>query len=172
MESLTKSLVEYGRLLKDTDLQRAFKGLMEFMMLLRADLRKQYPDLDVSENFYQGYLDISFFTISSKELKEKGLKVAVVYRHDQVQFEGWLAGRNREIMSKYHKLFSTVPLDGDRLSADETGMSSIIERILVKEPDFDRPEELKQQITNGINQFMEKIEELLSSREEPDDRNT
>lgn len=161
MESLTKSLVEYGRLLRDTDLQRALKGLMEFMMLLRTELRKQYTDLDVSENFYQGYLDISFFTISSKELKEKGLKIAVVYRHDQVQFEGWLSGRNRATMSKYHKQFSAFPLDDDRLSADETGMSSILERVLVKEPDFDRPKELVQEIESGINQFMEKIVTLV-----------
>jgi hypothetical protein len=39
---------------------------------------------------YQGYLDISYFSISTKALKDRGLKFALVYQRQKGCFEMWL----------------------------------------------------------------------------------
>lgn len=163
MESLGKSLYEYGKLLKETSLQKAYKGLMQYIIVLRKHFKEKYPEYEVSGNLYQGYMDLTFFTLTSKEVKQKYLKYAVVFKHDKMQFEVWLSGRNRTIMSAYHKKFSNYQLKNYFLTADEKGMASIVEAVLVGEPDFDNPIELTKQIEMGVINFMKEIENILLS---------
>lgn len=163
MESLSKSLSEYGKLLKETDLQKAYKSLMNYMKELRKHFKEKYPEYDVSENLYQGYLDLTFFSLTTKLANQKQLKYMIVFRHDSTQFEVWLSGRNRAIMSEYHKKFSKDPLKNYFLTADAKGMPSIIESILVKNPDFDNMAKLTDQIDIGVINFIQEIESTFSA---------
>lgn len=75
-----------------------------------------------------------------------------------MKFDVWLSGKNRAVMSKYHKNFSKVPLDNYLLTADAKGMSSIIETTVVENPDFDHPTELTKQIDTAVINFIQDIE--------------
>ncbi|WP_027107862.1 DUF7000 family protein [Lacticigenium naphthae] len=158
MESLNRSLSEYGKLLKETNLQKAYKGLMHYVKLLRTHFKDKYPEYEVSANFYQGYMDVTFFSLTSKLAKEKDLKYIVVFKHDKMQFEVWLSGKNRVVMSEYHEKFSKYQLKNYFLTSDEKGMASIVGTVLVENPDFDNLPALTKQIDAGVISFIKNIE--------------
>ncbi|SFC23824.1 hypothetical protein SAMN04488102_10485 [Alkalibacterium subtropicum] len=158
MASLNESMIAYGKLIKETELQEAYKGLMQFMKELRTHLKENHPDYNVSANLYPGYLDLTFFSFTTELTKAKDLKYMVVFIHEKTEFQVWLSGRNRKVMSAYHEKFKSYPMGDYRLTSDETGMSAVIESALVEDPDFDQLTELTQQIEKGIKRFKEVIE--------------
>lgn len=158
MESLNKSLYEYGKLLKETNIQEAYKELIQYISELRRWFTEKHPEYDVSASLYQGYLDLTFFSLTTELAMQKDLKYMVVFKHEDMQFEVWLSGRNRGIMSKYSEKFSAYSIGHYVLNADQKGMSAIIEATLVKEPDFDDLPILTKQIDSGVMEFIREIE--------------
>jgi hypothetical protein len=54
MKSLQKNISEYRKQLEKGKLQKAYRGLMEYIMGLRTHFMKTYPDNIVSGNIYYG----------------------------------------------------------------------------------------------------------------------
>lgn len=165
MASLNEQLIEYGKLIKETDIQEAYKGLMQFMTGLRNSFKENHPEYDVSANLYQGYMDLTFFSLTTEMTKEKDLKYMVVFIHEKMQFQVWLSGRNRKVMSAFHDKFSTYALENYTLTDDIKGMSAIIEGTLSEEPDFDHLSELTNHIETGVMNFIQDIEKNYLSSE-------
>ncbi|GEK88254.1 hypothetical protein SAMN04488100_11833 [Alkalibacterium putridalgicola] len=163
MASLNESMIAYGELIKETDLQQAYKGLMQFMKDLRTHLKEKHLEYDVSANLYPGYLDLTFFSFTTELSKKKDLKYMVVFIHEKTEFQIWLSGRNRKVMSAYHEKFKSYKMGDYTLTSDETGMSAIIESSLVEDPDFDQLTELTRQIDTGIDIFIKDIEKKYVS---------
>lgn len=76
MKNLNQLISGYTSQLQQGDIQLAYKGILEYIGKLRADIVKKYPSCDIS-SIYQGYMDMSYFSLSTKILKDKGLKIAV-----------------------------------------------------------------------------------------------
>ena len=106
MKSLNELIEEYTQYLQQGEMQIAYKGILEFLGKLRAEFIKKHPDYDVS-SVYQGYMDMSYFSLSTKSLKDKGLKIAIVYLHEKGGFEVWLSARNRDIAKNYVSLLNS-----------------------------------------------------------------
>jgi len=85
----------------------AYKGILEFLGKLRAEFVKEHPHYDVV-SIYQGYMDMSYFSLSTKSLKDKGLKIAIVYLHEKGNFEVWLSARNRDIAKSYVSYLTVI----------------------------------------------------------------
>ncbi len=165
MVTLNEQLIEYGRLIKETDIQEAYKGLIQFIKELRLYIKQKHPEYDVSANLYPGYMDLTFFSLTTELAKQKDLKYMIVFIHEKMQFQVWLSGRNREVMSTYHKKFKTYPVKEYTLTEDVTGMSAIIEAVLTENPDFDDLSELTKRIDTGVKVFIGDIEKKYLSRE-------
>ena len=136
MRKLNRLIHNYTCLLQEGELQIAYKGILEFLGQLRADIVKRHPDYDIS-SVYQGYMDMSYFSVSTRFLKDKGLKIAVVYLHEKGSFEVWLSARNREISKQYESLFCGESLDGITVFHDEKNPDAILACTLVSSPDFE-----------------------------------
>lgn len=162
MKSLKNSLQMYQKLLRETDMQVAYRELITYITKLQGNFKTKYPEYEISKGLYRGYLDLSFFTFTTEELKSKQLKIEVVFLHKEMRFEAWLSGRNRTIMSTYNKKLKGYNLGEYLLANDEKGMDSIIEGILVREPNFDNLNELTAEIENNIVKFVNDIKEILS----------
>lgn len=163
MGSLTKGLREYRELLQKTDLQHAYKGLIQYMLVLQKHFKERHPEYEVSDHFYQGYMDLTFFSLVSDQAKQKALKYMVVFNHEKMRFEVWLSGRNRAVMSEYHQKLRSQPMGNYRLTADEKGMAAIIVAVLVEEPNFDDPLELTALLDKGVSHFIQEIENRFLS---------
>ena len=64
MSSFNDLLSNYKAQLSEGDTQKAHQGLLRFMLSLRNEFKKRLPSYGASANFYQGYMDVSFFTVT------------------------------------------------------------------------------------------------------------
>jgi hypothetical protein len=155
-ESLNQEIQEYRLQLQKGYLQKAYKGIMAFMSELKTMLGKKYPEY-IAGALYLGFMDMTYFAFTPPSLKTKNLKIAIVYLHEEGRFEGWLGGINRKIQAEYIRLLSQKQHGNYTLSRVQPGVDSILESILVDDPDFDHPEELKQQIESKITLFIQDV---------------
>jgi len=160
MESLNNHIREYMTQLGKGQIQKAYKGIMVFMTGLRTYLEDRHPD-SVTSALYFGYMDMTYFAFTPCGLRDRKLKIAVVYLHEGGRFEVWLGGSNRKIQAEYIDLLSRKNIGRYKLSQVYPGVDSIIESTLVEHPDFDHPEELKEQIEKKLIEFIDDVISIL-----------
>ena len=164
MSGLTDEIRIYQQQLNLGHIQKAYRGILLFLSRLKADLDRSHGDFYTSA-LYAGYMDMSYFACTPKTLKEKQLKIAVVYLHGAGRFEAWLSAGNRKIQAEYVSLLSRINLHGNELSLSAPGADSILSRILESAPDFDAPQQLSELLEERLLQFIEDVTSILSSME-------
>jgi hypothetical protein len=162
MESFHEYMDEYKKQLKKRAIQKAYKGLLEYIMDLRTYFNKQYPDYFVSGSIYYGYMDMTYFSFFPESFKQRKLKVAIVFIHNTFRFEVWLAGYNKQVQSRYWKLFKESNWNKYRIVSTTKGVDSILEHVLVDDPDFSDLDSLTKQIENATLKFIQDIESFIS----------
>jgi len=162
MGSFHESMSEYRKQLEKGAIKEAYKGLMEYIMDLRTYFKDKYPDYFVSGSIYYGYMDMTYFSFFPKSLKNRNLKIAIVFNHDAFRFEVWLAGYNKQVQSKFWKLFRESDWNKYHIVSTTKGVDSIIEYILVDNPDFSDLDTITKQIERGTLKFIEDVESFLS----------
>jgi hypothetical protein len=162
MGSFHEYMREYKQQLDKGAIQQAYKGLMEYIMGLRTYFQDRYPDYFVSGSIYYGYMDMTYFSFFPASLKERRLKIAIVFLHAEFRFEVWLAGYNKQVQSKYWKLFKESGWDKFHLVPTTQGMDSILEYVLVETPDFSDPDALTGQIEASTLGFIRDVESFLA----------
>ena len=153
---------EYKKQLEKGDIKEAYKGLMEYIMDLRVYFKKKYPDYFVSGSIYYGYMDMTYFSFIPESLKRRKLRIAIVFIHDTCRFEVWLAGYNKQVQTNYWKLFKEGDWDKYRIPSTTKGVDSIMEYILVDNPDFSDLDTITNQIERGTLKFIKDVENFLS----------
>ena len=161
MGSLNNDVQEYKVQLEKGLIQKAYKGIMSFMSGLRLYLINKYPDYTASA-LYFGYMDMTYFAFTPSDLRNKQLKLAIVYLHEKGTFEIWLGGSNRKIQAEYINLMSRKNTGNYSISQMRPGVDSIIESTLIVQPDFDHVEKLKKQIEIKAVEFGNHIIAILN----------
>ena len=159
-ESLTPYISDYIKQLQSENFPKGYKGLMEYLMNLRTHFSNKYSPEFIVGSFYQGYMDISYFPITPKSLKSQKLKIGLVFNHEKVQFEIWLVGQNKQIQQKYWDLLSGS--EWHKYPLSKTAQRSIIEHVLVKDPNFNQTGSLTEIIESGTMHFIQDITDVLA----------
>ncbi len=146
MGSFQESMNEYRKQIEKGVIQRAYRGLMDYIMGLRSHFENKYPDYSVSGSIYFGYMDMTYFSFFPESLKRRELKAGIVFVHDTFRFEVWLFGYNKGVQAKYWKRFKESGWDKYRIPPTTKGVDSIIEGVLVEDPDFSDLDALTGQI--------------------------
>ncbi len=162
MEAFQDCINEYRRQLGKGAIQKAYRGLMKYIMGLRTHFMKTYPDCVVSGSIYYGYMDMTYFSIIPKSIKARKLKIAIVFLHEEFRFEAWLSGVNRKVQAQYWELVKEGCWDKYKIVPPGKGVDSIIESILVSNPDFSDLDTLTNQIKRTTLGFIHDIENFLS----------
>jgi hypothetical protein len=162
MESIHESMQEYKKQLEKGEIQKAYKGLMDYLAALKTHFKNKYPDLVVSGSLYSGYMDMTYFALFPKSLKDRNLKIAVVFLHEAFRFEAWLSGGNKQVQSKYWKFFNESGWDKYRLVSSTKGADSILEHTLVNDPHFSDLDALTKHIEKEALKFIKDVEGFLS----------
>ncbi len=160
MKNLNQLIDEYTYQLQQGEIQTAYKGILDFIGKLRADFIKKHPLYDTG-GIYQGYMDMTYFSLSTEQLKDKGLKFALVYLHEKGAFEVWLSARNRDIAKRYESVFSSISSDISAVFHDCSNTDAIIECTLASKPDFENQDSLTDIIEHGIEKFVAAITGVL-----------
>lgn len=156
MKQLSDSIREYTRLLQSDTLITAYTGIIKYMSRLRTYFADKHPDL-FPGTFYPGYMDMTYFSLTPASIKNRKLKIAIVYLHREARFEAWLGGVNRQVQSEYIERLEGRSLGRLHLSRVSPGVDSILEEVLVKDPDFDQLETLTQMIEEKTMAFIEDV---------------
>jgi hypothetical protein len=162
MESFHEYMNEYRKQIEKGVIKEAYKGLMGYIMDLRTHFKHKYPNYYVSGSIYYGYMDMTYFSFFPKSLKDLKLKIAIVFIHDTFKFEVWLAGINKQVQSKYWKLFNESDWNKYHIVSTTKGVDSIIEYVLVDNPDFSDLDILTRQIERETLKFIEDVDKFLS----------
>jgi hypothetical protein len=161
MGSFQESMMEYQKQLEKGVINKAYKGLMIYVLSLRKYFNDKYPDYSVPGNIYFGYMDMTYFSIIPQTFKNRGLKIAVVFLHEECRFEVWLAGYNKQVQTKYWKLFKESGWKNYHIVPTTKDADSILEYILVENPDFRDLDVLTNQIDAKTLNFILEIEDFL-----------
>jgi len=161
MTSFQESMIEYKKQLEKGSIQVAYRGLMDYFNSLRVYFKKKYPTYYVSGSIYFGYMDMTYFAFFPASLKQRKLKVGIVFLHEPFRFEVWLFGYNKEIQKKYWDLFKEKDWDKYRIPLNLKGVDSILEHVLVDNPDFGDLDVLTKLIEKGTLEFIENVESFL-----------
>ena len=164
MEPFDEYIDEYRKQLEKGAIKKAYKGLMEYIMDLRSYLQNKYPDYFVSGSLYYGYMDMTYFSFFPKSVKDRNLKIAIVFLHEAFRFDAWLAGVNKQVQQKYWKLFKESDWNKYHLVSTTKGADAIIEGILVDKPDFSNLDSLTRQIEAGTLTFINDVESFLAKQ--------
>jgi hypothetical protein len=165
MRSFQESINEYKKQLKKGIIQEAYQGLMEYMMGLRTYFQKKYPDFFVSGNIYYGFMDMTYFAIIPESLKQRKLKIAIVFVYEPFRFEVWLSGANRQVQKKYWEVIKNRGWNKYKVMSQEgKDVDSILEHVLVDAPDFSDLNALTKQIEKGTLKFARDVENFLDDK--------
>jgi hypothetical protein len=161
MEPFYQFIPHYREQLQQGAVQAAYRGIMQHIMDLRTHFKNHYPDYTASGALYYGYMDMTYFPLFPPSLKERQLKIAIVFLHEAFRFEVWLAGVNKQVQSKYWKWFRDSEWNRYRLVSDVHCADSILEHVLVEAPDFKDLDILTQQIVSGTLTFISDVQGYL-----------
>ena len=162
MTTLSQALKEYQKQIQKGIIPRAYKGLMNYILSLKNNLKGKYPDYFVSGGIYYGYMDMTYFSFTPQAIKDQRLKVAIVFMHNTFKFEAWLAGNNKRIQQKYWELIRNTGWNKYHIVETTEGVDSIVEYCLVNNPNFDDLEHLTMKIEEEIITFIHDVELFLS----------
>lgn len=160
MKTLNAYMSEYKNQMEKGDIQKAYRGLMDYIMDLRTCFINKYPQY-VASGIYSGYMDMTYFSFSPQALREKKLKIAVVFLHKTVRFEVWLAASNKQTQDKYRRIFKDNPRNKYPVSPGGKGVDFIIAATLADSPDFDNPGALTDKIENALLNFISAVQKVL-----------
>lgn len=153
---------EYRRQLEKGVIQVAYRGLMEYMMALRAHMANRYPSYFVSGSLYFGTMDMTYFACTPESLGRRKLKVAVVFVHDAFRFEAWLAAANKRVQADYWRQLQESHWDKYPIVPTTKGVDSIVEHVLAADPDFSDLDSLTGQIERETLRLIEDVESFLA----------
>ena len=163
METLQTLMNEYRCQMKLGIIPNAYKGLMEYILTLRNHFANRYPHFSVPGSIYFGYMDMTYFSLLPDELKNRKLKIAVVFIHETCRFEVWLSAVNKQVQARYWEFFKQSGWDKYRLVPAIQGADSILEQVLDDHPDFSDLEALTRKIESGTVDFIDNVVGFLNS---------
>lgn len=162
MASFQEDMLEYRLQLQKGAIQRAYRGLMEYLQELSIHFNDILPGGSVSSSLYFGYMDMTYFAIFPPSLTRRDLKIAVVFLHPSFRFETWLAGKNKRVQKEYWEMFRSSGEDKYRLAPAVQGYDSILECTSAAEPDFSDKRALTERIETATLEFIQYIEDFLA----------
>lgn len=164
MTGFPDSMSVFKKALQEGQIIQAYQGLMSYFRRLRGDFQDWFPEYEVPGNIYSGTLDMTYFSLLPPLLKERGLKIALVFVYERFQFEVWLSGRNREIQQEISRLIRQAGWQTYHLTSSPEKADSVLDHVLAAEPDFSDLAALTECIIQGTANFIRDVEGFLASQ--------
>ncbi|KAA3636759.1 MAG: hypothetical protein DWQ02_07765 [Bacteroidetes bacterium] len=163
MESLNQHIREYKKQLDIGHIQKAYQGILHYLMDLRLHFQNEHPDFQVTSSINEGRMNMSYFAFSSGFLKKRKLKIVVIFNHNTISFEVWLCGFNKKVQKQYWEIIKVSDWGQYYIPDSIGGNFSILEHKITETPNFDDPDGLTKQLEKEILLFLLEIESYLKN---------
>jgi hypothetical protein len=164
--SFVNSMAEFRAQLQKGIIIDAYQGLLVYIRDLRSHFENHCAGYEIPNNIYYGYLDMTYFSILPPVLKSRQLKVAVVFVYESFRFEVWLSGRNRKVQETAARSIRQAGWQAYHLTPEPGKADSVLNHVLVEDPDFSDLDKLTDRIKQGTLQFIEDLEGFFSKLSE------
>lgn len=161
-KSLNDYIAVYKELLEQGDIQIAYENLRKYVMTLKAHFSKKFADRYSIGNVSPGYMDFTYFPFFDDFLRSKKLRFGIVLNHQKMRFELWLMGQNAEDQANYWELLKNTKWNKD---CSVMPRYSVLEAVLIVEPDFNNLDILTAEITNHAINLAEEIQDFIRKME-------
>ena len=155
---MDKTLNEYVSVYKSQlnigDIQIAYERLLKYVMTLKSDFEKENQNKFSCGNVSHGYMDFTYFPFFDSFLRSKKLRFGIVLNHKNMRFELWLMGQNSEVQHQYWDLLKSTKWN---INQPFMPKYSVLETVLVENPDFDNLNELTTEIMKKANSLTDEI---------------
>ena len=160
MKDFNKYVSAYKEQLDKGSIQKAYSGLVKYVMKLNIVFKRNLSGKFSVENILQGYMDYTYFYFYNEFLKKNKLKLALVLNHQNVRFEICLLGQTIEVQKKYWELLKTCEWNKDKT---EMPQYYVLESVLDENPDFSNLDLLTAQIEKRTVQISDELMILLKT---------
>jgi len=160
MKNLNEIVAVYQEELRKGDILIAYNELVKFVMNTRTELVKKLENQYSFAKILHGYMDYTYFYYTNDFLKSKKLKFGLVLNHLEMRFEVWLLGNTIPIQKEYWSLLKSTKWNKDKT---EMPQYSILEAVIIDNPDFNNLELLSQKIHKNIVQVTDEIIDILKN---------
>ncbi len=159
-KKLNEYVAIYKAQLEIGDIQIAYTRLVQYVMTIKTHFEKVFSSKYSCGNVSPGYMDFTYFPFFDDFLRNEKLRFGIVLNHKQMRFELWLMGQNAEIQKRYWAL-----LKSSKWNTNQSTMPkyTVLEVVLVENPDFDNLDRLTSEITKSAVLFAEKVESYVKS---------
>lgn len=159
MKTFATQMKELDTFVNKKGLRESYQELMHFLMALRLYFDKKYSKYNVSKQLYQGYLDMSYFAVTPPFLKEKGLKMAIVFNFESFHFEGWLVGRNKKVQAEYVDKLSRIKGLPYPVKREQ---DAILSSVLSKRGSFENQELLTEHLDKELHIMLSSLQRYIT----------
>lgn len=164
---MQKSINDYVAVYKEQlaidDIQIAYEFLLKYLSSTKASFEKKYGDKYSYGNIGRGFLDITYYPFFTNYLRENKLRYGIVLNHEKMQFELWLMGQNVNVQKNYWQLLKSSQWNQHQPTMPKY---SIVEVVLVENPDFDSLDELTNTIIERADEISMEITAYIKQLEE------
>jgi len=136
MNNLQDDMHVLRKQLADGHVQRAYEGLLRYFNQLKRYFHNNHPEINTPGSVYYGYMDMTYFGLSNDFLKNRKLKIGIVFSYETFSFEGWLIGVNSDVREEYWEKMHAGRHEKYDYSSDPKREGFIIKQTLVSDPDF------------------------------------
>lgn len=161
MKSLNDSLKEYKKHMELGIIPKAYRGILDFMRVLRNHLKEKYPDYLFSGNIFEGRMDYTYFHFTSPLLKQHQLKIVILFVHETMSFEVLLSGTNRKVQAKYWRLLKDNNFTKYQFATDPNKEDYIINHSMSDDPNFSDLDLLIQQLLDDVDVFVNDVKKIF-----------
>mgnify|MGYP001806460675 CR=1 FL=1 len=148
-------------------MQVIHQELNQFFKSLITYLKRHYIEDYYIGSVFSDNKNIVYFPITPYELKKQKLKIAIVYNLKALRFEVWLAGQNKQIQKHYWEIFKDSDWNTYHIPQSITDSFSIVDSVLIKDPDFNKSEQMIEEIESKSLEFIKEVEEVLKQKNVP-----
>lgn len=160
-KSLNARIPAYKTAFSSGELQKTYQDLVGIVQNLRTEFSKKYKSEFTVANVLHGYIDFTYFYLQNDYLKKKKLKLAIVFKHKNANFELWLLGQTKDVQILYWRKLKEVKW----VNEDAMPEYSIFEAPLLLALDFDSPTKLSESIRSQFEILSQEIFNTLEAYE-------
>jgi hypothetical protein len=144
----------YKEQINESDIQKTYTFLLKYLMQVKTSFEKAFSKEYSCGYVAPGYMDYSYFSFTNDYLKNNGLRFGIVLNHNEMRFELWLLGQNKEVQNRYWDILKESKWNEGLTKKPQYAE---LEIVLVDTPDFENIDKLTADIINRAVKEADKV---------------
>ena len=162
MKTNQEIMDNFHECLLEGNIQKAYRLVFDILSKVKTNLSKNNK-MNIPNNIYHGYLDMTYFPVFTDVLKKHLLKIAIVFNYDKFSFEIWLSANNKKTQNKYWEIIKEKKWKKYKIMESIVNEDSIIEYPIKITDSYNEINKLVNTIEKQSIDFIANIEVFLNS---------